>query len=126
MIFSIAKNIHLITIVLSISGFMLRSYFLLTGSSARWFTELPKKLPHYIDSLLLTSALVMIWQWQINPFYTAWLAEKLFFLCGYIFLGMVALHWAKSKTAKLLATSLATVCFFYIIYVAATKTTLIF
>ncbi|MFK5895034.1 MAG: SirB2 family protein [Pseudomonadota bacterium] len=128
MIFSIAKNIHLITIVLSISGFLLRSYFLFVGSPAGWFKSIPKKLPHYVDTLLLGSALIMLWQWkwQINPFNTSWLAEKLFALCCYVLLGMVALHWAKNKKVKGIALGLAVFSFFYIVYVAISKTTLIF
>jgi uncharacterized membrane protein SirB2 len=89
---------------------------------------LQKKIPQYIDIILLASAIVMLWQWQwiINPFYTPWLSEKLFMLCCYILLGMVALHWGKTQNVRLIASLLAVLCFMYIVYVALTKSTLIF
>ena len=137
MIFTIAKYTHLISISLSITGFIVRSYMLINGRYGRSDLHqvlskrnnfIQKKLPQYIDIILLASAIVMLWQWQwvLNPFYTPWLSEKLFILCCYILLGMVALHWGKSLRVCLTASILALLCFNYIVYVALTKSTLIF
>ncbi|MFK5986934.1 MAG: SirB2 family protein [Pseudomonadota bacterium] len=126
MLFELAKHIHLIAISLSITGFILRSYFLLSNLSPHWFKSLPVKLPHYIDVMLLASALIMVWQWQVNPFVTPFLAEKITALCAYILFGMLALHWAKTTWLKILASGLAIACFAYIVFVATTKNTILF
>jgi uncharacterized membrane protein SirB2 len=137
MIFTLAKYTHLIAISLSVIGFIIRSYMLVNGqffssdlqqplSKRKQFLQ--KKVPQYIDIILLASATVMLWQWQwvINPISTPWLSEKLVILCCYILLGMVALHWGKTFKVRLVASVLAVLCFIYIVYVALTKTTLIF
>ena len=139
MIFTIAKYIHLIAISLSVTGFIFRSYLFVkaASNSPKHISNkvmpnkkrfLLKKLPQYIDITLLASAIVMLWQWQwvINPFYTPWLSEKLFILCCYILLGMIALHWGKSVKVRFIASVLAVLSFLYIVFVALTKTTLIF
>lgn len=124
MLYETIKFIHLAAVVLSLMGFISRSYFMLMSQSS--FPLLSRTLPHYIDSLLLLSALLLVWLWQINPFITPWLAEKLVFLCVYIVLGMFAFHWAKVMWLKQLMSVLAIVCFTYIVYVAKTKHSLFF
>lgn len=136
MIFTTAKYIHLIAISLSITGFIIRSYLFVRVRPKQEFAKVMsakkkfvlKKLPQYIDIILLASAIVMLWQWQwvLNPFYTPWLLEKLFILCCYVLLGMVALHWGKSVKIRLIASALAVFSFCYIVFVALTKTSLIF
>ena len=122
--YEIIKFIHVSTVIISILGFILRvSLKLLSTSYAQrfWF----KKFPHVIDSLLLASALGMVFLLNINPFTTSWLAEKIIGLLGYILLGMIALHWSHTITVRLLAAGGAIVVFAYIVFVALSKKPLI-
>ncbi len=118
--YELVKLIHVSAIMLSISGFIVRVTLKLNHSpyqSRYWF----KKLPHKIDSLLLASALTMVYILGINPLTTYWLAEKIIGLCTYILLGMVALRWGKTKFVRLSAALLAIMVFAYIVYVAHYK-----
>jgi len=120
MLFLVTKYIHLTAVILSISGFILRVWLMLQDSPYQhkyWF----KKLPHKVDTVLLLSALAMVWQWHINPLTTPWLAEKILGLLCYIVFGMFALRWAKNKPYKLMAAIAAVSCFAYIVFVANYK-----
>lgn len=120
-LYEIVKYIHVTAIILSISGFVSRAILKFHDSPYQtryWF----KKLPHMVDTVLLASALVMVYLLDVNPLTTYWLAEKIIGLCIYILLGMVALRWGKTVTIRKLAAVAAVLVFAYIIYVAHYKT----
>jgi uncharacterized membrane protein SirB2 len=117
----IVKFIHVTAISLSIVGFIIRVILKLKKTSAQdsyWI----KKLPHRVDTLLLGSALTMVYLLGVNPFTTYWIAEKIIGLLIYIMLGMVALRWGKTNTTRLIAAVMAVMVFAYIVYVAHYKT----
>ena len=119
--YEFVKIIHVSAIILSISGFVTRVVLKLNDSPYQnkyWF----KKLPHKVDTLLLASALTMVYIMGVNPLTTYWLAEKITGLVIYILLGMVALRWGKTKQIKKIAAVLAVLVFSYIVYVAHYKT----
>ena len=118
--YEIVKYIHVTAIILSISGFLVRVNLQLNDSPYQtkyWF----KKLPHKVDTILLASALTMVYIMGVNPLTTFWISEKIIGLLIYILLGMVALRWGKTKTVKKVAASAALIVFAYIIYVAHYK-----
>jgi len=118
--YEFVKYIHVTAIILSISGFIFRVVLKLTDSPYQtkyWF----KKLPHKVDTILLASALTMVYILGVNPFTTFWIAEKIIGLLIYIMLGMVALRWGKTKNIKITAAGLAIMVFSYIVYVAHYK-----
>lgn len=118
--YEIVKYIHVTAIILSISGFLVRVNLQLNDSPYQtkyWF----KKLPHKVDTILLASALTMVYIMGVNPLTTFWISEKIIGLLIYILLGMVALRWGKTKTVKKVAASAAVIVFAYIIYVAHYK-----
>lgn len=119
--YEFVKYIHVTAIILSISGFVARVYLKLNNFSGQhkyWF----RKLPHNVDTLLLASALTMVYIMGINPLTTYWLAEKIIGLLLYIMLGMVALRWGKTRNIKIAAAVIAVMVFSYIVYVAHYKT----
>ncbi len=119
-LFEITKIIHVTAISLSITGFISRVILKLGNSPYQnryWF----KKLPHKVDTILLASALFMVYLMGVNPFTTFWIAEKIIGLCVYILLGMVALSWAKTKGIQATAAIAAVMVFIYIVYVAHYK-----
>jgi len=105
---------------LSIAGFIFRG-FLMMGESSLFDHKLRKILPHIIDTLLLLSALGMLWQWQINPFVEVWLLAKIIALLIYIGLGLVAFRFGKTKVERVVAWLSALLVIAYIIQTAITK-----
>ncbi len=118
--YEFVKYIHVTAIILSICGFVTRVYLKQADSPNQnkyWF----KKLPHKVDTLLLASALTMVYILGVNPLTTFWIAEKIIGLLIYIFLGMIALRWGKTKNIRLIAAGMAVLVFSYIVYVAHYK-----
>ena len=118
--YAIVKFIHVTAISLSIVGFITRVILKLKKAPSQdryWI----KKLPHNVDTLLLASALTMVYLLGVNPFTTYWIAEKIIGLLVYIMLGMVALRWGKNNAVRLTAAIMAVMVFSYIVYVAHYK-----
>lgn len=80
-----------------------------------------KTLPHVIDTVLLTSALLLAWMLGLNPASTPWLMAKIVGLLGYIALGMMALRPGRPVPVRAAAWLAAPVTFAWIVSVAITK-----
>ena len=125
MIYLAIKHFHVTCAVLSGSLFLLRGYWMLWDSPAlqqRWV----RIAPHVIDTLLLTSALVMVFWSAQYPFVQNWLTAKVIALLLYIGLGTVALKRGKTKTVRVAAFIGALLVFAYIVGVALTRQAVIF
>jgi uncharacterized membrane protein SirB2 len=118
---STLKLIHVSCAFLSIGGFALRGYWMLTGNPLLR-RRMAKTLPHIVDTTLLGSAIAMLWIWELSPLQIDWLSAKLLGLLLYIALGMVALRFGKTRRQKVGAWLLALLCAGYIISVAYSKT----
>lgn len=92
--------------------------------SARLQQRLVKMLPHIIDTLLLTSAIILAVQWRLSPLEHSWLMAKIIALLVYIGVGMIALRFGRSKNIRILAWLFGLLIFMYIISVALTKSVL--
>ncbi len=115
------KHIHMGCAALSGSLFLLRGCWMLADSpklQQRWV----KVAPHMIDSLLLLSALTMVFMSAQYPFAQGWLTAKVLALLVYIGLGTVAIKRGKTKSARVAALFGALVTFAYIAAVAVKKT----
>ncbi|NVD99346.1 SirB2 family protein [Massilia sp. BJB1822] len=115
------KHIHMGCAALSGSLFLLRGCWMLADSpklQQRWV----KVAPHIIDSLLLLSALTMVFMSAQYPFVQGWLTAKVLALLVYIGLGTVAIKRGKTKSARVAALFGALVTFAYIAAVAVKKT----
>jgi uncharacterized membrane protein SirB2 len=80
-----------------------------------------KIAPHIIDTLLLTSALIMVFWSHQYPFVQGWLTAKVIALVAYILLGTVALKRGKTKAVRVTAFVGALIVFLYIVRVALTR-----
>jgi uncharacterized membrane protein SirB2 len=116
-LFLLLKTIHLTCAILSISGFLVRGYWMLTGSPLLQ-ARVTKILPHLVDTILLVSAVWMTIIIQQFPFVNAWLTAKLMALVVYIVFGTVALKRGKTKGIRTLSLFGAVSVFFYIVAVA--------
>lgn len=113
------KTLHVSSVALSYALFLLRGVWLLRGSvlmRQRWV----KIAPHVIDTVLLSSAVLLAWQLGYTPFNSPWLASKIVMLLVYILLGMVAFRYAQTQRMRLIAWLLAQLSFFYIVATAIT------
>ena len=113
------KLLHVTTVFISISLFVLRGFWVLNGSammSKKWV----KIVPHINDTILLISAIILAVTIQQYPFVHGWLTAKFLALIAYIILGMFALKRAKNRTNKLIFFILSIITFSYIVMVALT------
>lgn len=119
------KHLHIACAALSGSLFLLRGLWMLRESPMlhrRWV----RVAPHIVDTLLLTSALVMVALSGQYPFVQDWLTAKVLALIAYIVLGTVALKRGRNKTVRVWAFIAALTVFAYIGSVAMTKHVLVF
>lgn len=85
------KLIHVACVVISVTGFTLRAILALRDSprlQQRWI----RVLPHLNDTLLLGSALAMVFLSAQYPFVAGWLTAKVLGLLAYIGLGVVVMR----------------------------------
>ena len=114
------KVIHVSCALLSVSGFALRGYWMFSGNELLKHRA-ARVAPHFIDSLLLASAIGMLVIWRVSPLDVGWLSAKMVALLVYIGLGMVALRFGRTRRTRVLAWLLALVAASYIVAVAYTK-----
>ena len=115
--FSLIKNQHRATIVLSLALFVLRGAWMIAASpqlQARWV----RIVPHLIDTLLLASGIGLAMLIQQYPLVHGWLTAKLLALILYIGLGTVALKRGKTKAQRIAAWIAALLVFGYMVAVA--------
>lgn len=88
--------------------------------SAMLQRTLVKVLPHIIDTILLASAIALLFKIQLSPLSHPWIAAKILALMVYIFLGTVALKRGKTKNKRIRALIGAYAVLLYIVMVALT------
>ena len=111
------KNLHLATIALTLTLFVLRGAWMMADSSrlqARWV----RIVPHGNDTLLLTSGISLAILMQQYPLVHGWLTAKFFALIAYIVLGTLALKRGKTKARRIAAWVAALLVFGYMAAVA--------
>lgn len=121
--FELLKVVHVSCAFLSIAGFALRGYWMIS-EDPRLRSRLTRVLPHLLDTLLLGSAIGMLLVWHANPLAIGWLSAKIAALLLYIGLGMVAFRFGRPRTVRVAAFTMALLTAFYIVTVAYTKSPL--
>jgi len=117
MAYVVLKNLHLATIVLTLTLFVLRGAWMMADSprlQARWV----RIVPHVNDTLLLTSGISLAILMQQYPLVHGWLTAKFFALIAYIVLGTLALKRGKTKARRITAWVAALLVFGYMAAVA--------
>lgn len=124
--YSTIKLIHQGAVSLSFVGFFARGLGAIADASwirSRW----AKTVPHVVDSVLLISALTLVWMLRIslgspgNPGVAPWLLAKIVGLLLYIGLGVIALRPGSAPPLRATAWLGALTVFAYIVSVAITK-----
>ncbi len=118
--YTTVKYLHIAAVCLSITGFVFRFAGLQTG--ARWVSgKLARTAPHANDTVLLLSAVMLLYLSGMNPLSHPWLAAKITALLIYIAVGMIALKLSRPRRVRFVGGVLAVVAFSYIVTVAITK-----
>ena len=121
MSYTILKTIHLFCALTTYVLFFMRGFWLINNSRQ---LSLPGigVIPHVVDSILLLSAIGLVVLTNQYPGEQTWLNAKLIALVVYILLGISAFRWCRKRTTKLVAWLFAQLVFFYIVFVALTRT----
>jgi uncharacterized membrane protein SirB2 len=117
----VLKYVHVSSVLLSISGFVVRGIWMMQGSprlNARWV----RIAPHVVDTVLLVSAVWLAFAIHQYPFVHGWLTAKVVGLVAYIALGMIALRRGRTRGVRIAAFVAAIAVFAYIVAVAVTHT----
>lgn len=114
------KYIHMSCVVLSISGFVLRGWWMFR-QDARLGHRLTRSLPHLIDTVLLGTAVAMAVMIGQYPFQAGWITAKVVGLVAYVLLGTVALKRGRTLGIRTAAFVSALLVYGWIVSVALTK-----
>lgn len=112
------KSIHILLALVSFFGFISRVVLSEINpeiTQRKWL----KISPHVIDTLLLFSGIMLIFQGSWLDGNYGWLVAKMIALLGYISLGVVVMH--RRGTIRWLALSGSVGCYVYILLVAVNK-----
>jgi uncharacterized membrane protein SirB2 len=120
MTYFILKAIHVIAAMTTISGFVLRGYWMLTGSD-KLQHRVARIVPHVVDTVFLLSGIAMVWMLHLNAFTQPWLIAKFTGLIAYILLGTIAIKRGRTPQIRVIAMVGAVSVFAYIAGVALTK-----
>lgn len=114
------KWIHVSAVTLSFCGFVTRGVGALRGTP--WvYHRLTRRLADSVDTVLLLSALGMLWVIRLRPWAAPWLEAKIVGLLVYIALGILALRPSRAAPIRLACFIGALAVFTYIVSVAVTK-----
>jgi uncharacterized membrane protein SirB2 len=120
MSYILLKHLHVVCVVISITGFFLRGVWMLRESpllERLWV----RVVPHVNDTLLLVAAIGLSIVQQQYPFVHGWVTAKVIGLLAYIGFGLFALRRGPSKRVRAGFWLAALASFAYIVSVALTK-----
>lgn len=114
------KYVHVISVVLSLTGFFLRGILMLRDSpllGARWV----RVVPHINDTVLLAAALSLAAMSGQYPFVVDWVTAKVLGVIAYIILGALALRDAATRWMRIICWLASLAVFGWIMSVALTR-----
>ena len=103
---------HIACAILTVTLFVLRGGLMIADSPWQRNVVL-RYLPHAVDTVLLTTALMLTTVIRQFPFSTGWLTMKVLLLVVYIVLGSIALKRGRTRRTRIAAflAALLTVAF---------------
>ena len=106
------RHTHIACAILTITLFVLRGGLMIADSPWQRNVVL-RYLPHAVDTVLLTTALMLTTVIRQFPFSTDWLTMKVLLLVVYIVLGSIALKRGRTRRIRIAAflAALLTVAF---------------
>jgi uncharacterized membrane protein SirB2 len=113
----VLRNVHIACAVLPIGLFVLRGGLMLAESPWQQNVVL-RYLPHVVDTVLLTTALMLTTILQQYPFAAGWLTTKVVLLVLYIVLGSIALKRGRTRRIRVAALVAALLTVGFLVTVA--------
>lgn len=120
MTYLLLKNLHTLSAMATITGFIVRGYWMMTESE-KLQHRLTRIAPHVVDTVFLLSGIAMLAMLSLNPFAHNWLLAKFTGLIAYILLGTVAIRRGSTMQIRTVAFVAALSVFAYIVGVALAK-----
>jgi len=120
MTYLVIKSLHLITGVVTLSGFVLRGYWMMVQSD-KLQLKITRVAPHIVDTVFLASGIVLVFMLHLNAFSEPWLLAKFAGLLAYIVLGTFAIKRGSTLQIRVIAFVAALAVFAYIVGVALAK-----
>jgi uncharacterized membrane protein SirB2 len=114
------KYAHLAFAIVSISGFVLRGLWMMSGS-ALLDRKAVRIAPHVIDTLFLVTGIALVLQLALPVMQSPWLLAKFAGLVVYIVLGAIALRRGATMPIRQVAFVGALAAFAYIVGAAVSK-----
>lgn len=114
------RQLHVFAAVVTIAGFVLRGYWMLTGSP-KLEHRVTRIAPHFVDTIFLASGIGMLVAISLDPFSQSWLVAKFTGLILYILLGTIAIRRGSSLQIRALAFVAALSAYGYVVGVAVSK-----
>jgi uncharacterized membrane protein SirB2 len=113
------RHAHIGCAILTIALFVLRGGLML-AESPRQGNVVLRYLPHVIDTVLLTTALMLATVIHQYPFSAGWVTMKVVLLVAYIVLGSIALKHGRTKRIRTAAFVAALLTIGFLVTVART------
>ena len=123
MSYLVLKAVHTVAAVATISGFVLRGWWMMTESQLLQH-RLTRTLPHVNDALLFLAGIGMLWVLHLNPFTQTWLLAKFAGLVVYILLGTIALKRGRTREIRTIAFIASIAVFAWVTGIALAKSPL--
>ena len=114
------KYSHLALALVSVSGFAIRGYWMLT-SSPRLAARLTRIAPHIVDTLFFLSGVALVLHLELPVMASVWLLAKLVAIVVYIVFGAIALRRGPTLQVRMVAFVIALAAFAYIVGAALSK-----
>ncbi|MGY6038695.1 SirB2 family protein [Aeromonas sp. AE23HZ002T15] len=116
------KHLHLVLIAAAVLMFILRFYWVQTGSGRAYSGQI-MKLTGWLNGLVILSGVLLCMVLDLNPLNngTPWLSEKLTAILVVAFLAMMALRLARSNAIRWFAFLGALGWIFFIAKLAVLK-----
>ncbi|MEL7186315.1 MAG: SirB2 family protein [Pseudomonadota bacterium] len=116
----LTKMLHTFAAVLTICGFILRGYWMMSGSQLLQH-RLTKILPHVVDTVFLLAGIALVWMLSMNVLTQPWLLAKIVGLIVYIVLGTIAIKRGRTKEIRIMAFTGALAVYAWVAGVAIAK-----
>lgn len=119
-VYLMLRAIHISCAALSFLGFAARGLLMIVESpwlQQKWI----KILPHFVDTLLLATAIALVVISRQYPIVVPWVTVKIALLVVYILLGTLALKRGRTKKVRITALLLALTTILSIFVVAILK-----
>jgi uncharacterized membrane protein SirB2 len=113
------RHTHIACAILTVTLFVLRGGLMIADSPWQRNVVL-RYLPHAVDTVLLTTALMLTTVIRQFPFSTGWLTMKVLLLALYIVLGSIALKRGRTRRTRIAAFVAALLTVGFLLTVART------